>query len=139
PARAQDRKPRNRATNRARGRIQGPQRSNFSLTPAQFHVTVIRAVKRQVTPSPGFCPSFASDIAFARKVNQRGAPMATATMPVQRRMQLRPKYVLFALIGLMMVYVLRLSESFLIHPGDPAWHHYHMFRCRLLRHGIAGA
>src|SRR5437763_11651644 len=65
--------------------------------------------------------------------------MATATMPVQRRTQLRPKYVLFAFIGLMMAYVLRHNESFLIHPGDPVWHHYHPFRWWLLPHGIMGA
>jgi uncharacterized membrane protein len=60
-------------------------------------------------------------------------------MPVQRRTQLRPKYVLFAFIGLMMAYVLRHNESFLIHPEDPIWHHYHSFRWWLLPHGIAGA
>jgi uncharacterized membrane protein len=65
--------------------------------------------------------------------------MATATTPVQRRTQLRPKYVLFAFIGLMMAYVLRHNESFLIHPEDPIWHHYHSFRWWLLPHGIAGA
>lgn len=67
--------------------------------------------------------------------------MATATMPVQRqrKVSMRPKYVLFALIALMMAYVLRHNESFLIHPEDPVWHHYHPFRWWLLPHGIAGA
>ncbi|MGH9514942.1 MAG: DUF2306 domain-containing protein [Terriglobales bacterium] len=67
--------------------------------------------------------------------------MATATMPVQRprKLSMRPKYVLFALIGLMMAYVLRHNESFLIHPEDPIWQHYHPFRWWLLPHGIAGA
>ena len=67
--------------------------------------------------------------------------MATATMPVQRqnKVSIRPKYVLFAFIGLMMAYVLRHNESFLIHPDDPVWHHYHPFRWWLLPHGIAGA
>ena len=67
--------------------------------------------------------------------------MATATMPVQRqrKVSMRPKYVLFALIALMMAYVLRHNESFLIHPNDPVWHHYHPFRWWLLPHGIAGA
>jgi uncharacterized membrane protein len=39
----------------------------------------------------------------------------------------------------MMAYVLRHNESFLIHPNDPVWHHYHPFRWWLLPHGIAGA
>src|ERR1700752_3912288 len=66
--------------------------------------------------------------------------MATATMPVQRprKVSMRPKYVLFALIALMMAYVLRHNESFLIHPEDPVWHHYHPFRWWLLPHGVAG-
>jgi hypothetical protein len=56
--------------------------------------------------------------------------MATATMQAQRQRKaaMRPKYVLFALIGLMMAYVLRHNESFLIHPQDPIWQHYHPFR-----------
>jgi uncharacterized membrane protein len=57
----------------------------------------------------------------------------------QRKLSMRPKYVLFAFIGLMMAYVLRHNESFLIHPEDPIWHHYHSFRWWLLPHGIAGA
>lgn len=67
--------------------------------------------------------------------------MATATMPVQRqnKVSVRPKYVLFAFVGLMMAYVLRHNESFLIHPNDPVWQHYHPFRWWLLPHGIAGA
>ena len=67
--------------------------------------------------------------------------MATATMPVQKqnKVSVRPKYVLFAFVGLMMAYVLRHNESFLIHPNDPVWRHYHPFRWWLLPHGIAGA
>ena len=67
--------------------------------------------------------------------------MATATMPVQkqRKSAMRPKYVLFAFIALMMAYVLRHNESFLVHPQDPVWQHYHPFRWWLLPHGIAGA
>src|SRR5437762_12121576 len=65
--------------------------------------------------------------------------MATATIAVQRASRMRPKYVLFAFIALMMAYVLRHNESFLIRPEDPAWQHYHPFRWSLLPHGIAGA
>jgi uncharacterized membrane protein len=72
-------------------------------------------------------------------VNNQEPTMATATVSVQKASRLRPKYVLFAFVGLMMAYVLRHNESFLIHPNDPVWHHYHPFRWWLLPHGIAGA
>jgi len=40
--------------------------------------------------------------------------MATATIAVQKSTRMRPKYVLFAFVALMMAYVLRHNESFLI-------------------------
>jgi uncharacterized membrane protein len=52
---------------------------------------------------------------------------------------LRPKYFVFAFVGLMVAYVLNHNESFLIHANDPAWHHYQPFKWWLLPHGIAGA
>ena len=52
---------------------------------------------------------------------------------------LRPKNFLFAFVGLIVLYVLGHNESFLIHPADPAWAHYHPFRWWLLPHGLAGA
>ena len=64
--------------------------------------------------------------------------MATATVAVQRAPRVRPKYVLFGLVGLMIAYVLVHNESFLVHPNDPVWKHYHPFRWWLLPHGIAG-
>jgi uncharacterized membrane protein len=39
----------------------------------------------------------------------------------------------------MLGYVLVHNESFLIHPQDPIWQHYHPFRWYLLPHGLAGA
>jgi uncharacterized membrane protein len=39
----------------------------------------------------------------------------------------------------MLAYVLVHNESFLIHPKDPIWEHYHPFRWWLLPHGLAGA
>jgi len=53
--------------------------------------------------------------------------------------KLRSKYLLFALIGLMLAYVLWHNERFIITPNDPAWQHYHPFRWWLLPHGLAGA
>ncbi len=49
----------------------------------------------------------------------------------------RPKYLLFALIGLMYVYVLFHNESFLINNADPEWSHIATFKWFLLPHGLA--
>ena len=54
-------------------------------------------------------------------------------------MRRRPKYVLFAVIGAMFVYVLTHTERFLIDPGDGEWMHIQSFRWWLLPHAIAGA
>ena len=61
----------------------------------------------------------------------------TVTAPKQRSW-LRPKYLLFATIGLMLTYVIPHDESFLVHPKDPVWQHYEPFKWWLLPHGIAG-
>ncbi len=65
--------------------------------------------------------------------------MVTATAPLERSVWQRPKYLVFAFIGLMVAYVLRHNESFLIHQTDPVWQHYQPFKWWLLPHGIAGA
>lgn len=52
---------------------------------------------------------------------------------------LRPKYLLFGFIGLMLAYVLVHDESFLVNAKDPEWQHIQSFRWWLLPHGIAGA
>jgi len=65
--------------------------------------------------------------------------MATTSLPVQRASLARPKYLVFAFVGLMIAYVLYHNESFLIHRADPVWQHYHPFRWWLLPHGLAGA
>ena len=65
--------------------------------------------------------------------------MSTAPAALPGVSWLRPKYLLFAFIALMMAYVLRHNESFLIHPKDPVWAHYQPFRWWLLPHGLAGA
>ena len=52
---------------------------------------------------------------------------------------LRPKYLLFGLIGLMFLYVVDHSERFLIDPGDGEWMHIESFKWWLLPHAIAGA
>ncbi|PYX37723.1 MAG: hypothetical protein DMG81_13440 [Acidobacteria bacterium] len=65
--------------------------------------------------------------------------MATASAPALRSSLLRPKYLIFAFVGLMVAYVLRHNENFLINAHDPVWEHYQPFKWYLLPHGIAGA
>lgn len=47
------------------------------------------------------------------------ATVSSAAMPLQRASWLRPKHLLFAFIGLMVAYVLRHHEHFLIDAKDP--------------------
>ena len=65
--------------------------------------------------------------------------MSTASVAVQRVSWFRPKYLLFALIGLMLAYVLGHNETFLVNLNNPVWNHYQPFKWWLLPHGIAGA
>jgi len=65
--------------------------------------------------------------------------MATASASFQRDSRVRLKYVLFGVIALMIAYVLRHNEHFLIDAKDPAWGHYQPFQWWLLPHGLAGA
>jgi uncharacterized membrane protein len=67
------------------------------------------------------------------------AQKSIGSMQSQRISWLRPKYLLFAFIGLMAAYVLRNNESFLINPKDREWQHIQSFRWWLLPHGLAGA
>jgi uncharacterized membrane protein len=50
----------------------------------------------------------------------------------------RPKYLLFGLIGLMMLTVINRDRA-LLNPHAPTWEHYRYFRWWLLPHGIAGS
>ncbi len=65
--------------------------------------------------------------------------MSTAPLVPQRLAWLRPKYILFAVIGLMAAYVLRHNEHFLIDAKDPEWPHIQPFKWWLLPHGLMGA
>ena len=65
--------------------------------------------------------------------------MATASAPALRNVWLRPKYFVFAFVGLMLAYVIPHNESFLAHRDAPIWQHYQPFKWWLLPHGIAGA
>jgi uncharacterized membrane protein len=65
--------------------------------------------------------------------------MSTASVAVQRVSWFKPKYLLFALIGLTLAYVLGHNETFLVNLNNPVWNHYQPFKWWLLPHGIAGA
>src|SRR5260370_4935547 len=65
--------------------------------------------------------------------------MSTAPLVPQRLAWLRPKYILFAVIGVMAAYVLRHNEHFLVDATDPEWPHIQHFKCSLLPHGFMGA
>ena len=65
--------------------------------------------------------------------------MATSSVAVRPIPILRPKYILFGLVAVMIGYVIMHNESFLWNSAHPAWQHYHPFRWWLLPHGLAGA
>lgn len=65
--------------------------------------------------------------------------MATVLVPRQRGSWISAKNLAFAGILLMMAYVLRHNESFIIDRSDPNWDHIKSFKWWLLPHGLAGA
>jgi len=65
--------------------------------------------------------------------------MAAPSLAFERISRSRGKYLVFAIVGVMLTYVLRHNESFLIHPDDPIWPHYKQIWMWLLPHGLAGA
>lgn len=65
--------------------------------------------------------------------------MATVVVPRQRAPWINAKNLAFAGILLMMAYVLRHNESFIIDRSDPNWDHIKSFKWWLLPHGLAGA
>lgn len=68
-----------------------------------------------------------------------GEPMSTVPATLQRVSWLRPKYFLFAVIALLVAYVLRHNEYFLVDPKAPVWEHYRPFKWWLLPHALAGS
>lgn len=65
--------------------------------------------------------------------------MPSTALPNSRSRWLRPKYLVFAFIGVMFAYVLRHNERFLVNASDPEWAHIHPFRWYLLPHGLTAA
>lgn len=64
-----------------------------------------------------------------------------STAPAKRKpgSWLRPKYLLFAVLGLMATYVLQHNERFIVDSQAPVWAHYQPFKWWLLAHGLGGA
>jgi uncharacterized membrane protein len=52
---------------------------------------------------------------------------------------MRPKYLAFAFVGVMMAYVAVHNESFLVNWKDPIWVHYRAIKWYLLPHGLTAA
>jgi uncharacterized membrane protein len=65
--------------------------------------------------------------------------MSTSPLLAPRFAWPRAKYILFVFIGLMLAYVLRHNEHFLIDAKDPEWPHIQPFKWWLLPHGLMGA
>jgi uncharacterized membrane protein len=65
--------------------------------------------------------------------------MSTFTAGIKPSRLVRPKHLLFAILAVILIYVVVHDESFLVHPKDPLWQHYEPFKWWLLPHGIAGA
>ena len=66
--------------------------------------------------------------------------MSIATMSLQQRFaRSRGKYLVFAFIAVVFLYVLRHNESFLVNRADPVWSHYRLIWMWLLPHALAGA
>jgi uncharacterized membrane protein len=70
--------------------------------------------------------------------------MATAAAPAastgtQPKLKIRPKYLAFAFVGVMMAYVAVHNESFLVNWKDPIWVHYKAIKWYLLPHGLTAA
>ena len=65
--------------------------------------------------------------------------MVTVSVSRPRASWFRTKNLVFACIVLMMAYVLRHNERFIIDRSDPNWDHIQSFKWWLLPHGLAGA
>jgi uncharacterized membrane protein len=70
--------------------------------------------------------------------------MATATVPAtstgsRPKFVVRPKYLAFTFIGVMMAYVAVHNESYLVNWNHPIWAHYKTIKWYLLPHGLTAA
>ncbi len=72
----------------------------------------------------------------------RSVPPGLAALPQAARSRgtvgTRPKYALFAVLGLTTLFVLWNNERFFLNPQAPEWAHYNPIRWHLLPHGLGG-
>jgi uncharacterized membrane protein len=104
-------------------------------------VVLRRRGKRCPSPAASLLrPSRTPSSLMGQEMNRAGSSDESTTLTsLKRNSCLRMKYLLFAVIGLMLAYIIPYDESFLVHPKDPIWQYYQPFKWWLLRHGIAGA
>jgi uncharacterized membrane protein len=67
------------------------------------------------------------------------ATAAASTQGALPKIKIRPKYLAFGFIGVMMAYVMVHNESYLWNWKDPIWSHYRDIKWYLLPHGMAAA
>ena len=67
------------------------------------------------------------------------ATAAAASTGALPKLKVRPKYVAFAFVGVMMAYVMVHNESYLWNWKDPIWEHYRQIKWYLLPHGLTAA
>lgn len=65
--------------------------------------------------------------------------LSSAPVKTKPSSWLGPKYLLFSMMGLMLVYVLQHNERFVVDPKASVWNHYQPFKWWLLAHGLGGA
>ena len=64
--------------------------------------------------------------------------MASTSAAVVRAWQVRPKHVLFGVLGALFLFVLWHDERFIFDHSDPSWAYYLEVRWSILPHGLAG-
>jgi hypothetical protein len=65
--------------------------------------------------------------------------MLTSAPPLRTKLRIRPKHVLFIVLGLMTLFVLHHDETFFFHHESTTWKFFHPVRWKIFLHGIGGA
>lgn len=65
--------------------------------------------------------------------------MATSVPQLRTKFRIRPKHVLFIVLGLMTLFVLRHDEGFFFRHESDTWKFFYPVRWKIFLHGIAGA
>jgi hypothetical protein len=65
--------------------------------------------------------------------------MVTSAPPLRTKLRIRPKHVLFIVLGLMTLFVLHPDERFLLHHESNTWKFFYPVRWKIFLDGIGGA